>query len=144
MSQPQDPKGNQFYAEYGSFYNGSGAAIAKGVPVAIEADGDIIATATANLHHVIGVAAKAIPDGESGLVLLKGYCDYLVTDGGVAVATDLAIQVLDAGTTGGVTSAELIATPTLCHNILGVPLADDTGNVGIAWINPGGVGSGAT
>lgn len=137
MSTIGDPKLNQFYTEHGSFLNGSAAAIARGVPVYIDSSGDVHASATAGLIYTMGVAAKAIGIGEAGLILLKGYCDYIVTDGNVAV-TDLVLHAIDGGVCSGATEAEIEADPTLAYHVIGKNLAADTGTVGICWIDPGG------
>jgi len=117
-------------------------AVTKGYAVSLASAGTITASATADLSSVIGVAAETAASGELCKVLVRGFCDYVVTDGLVA-ATDLVLHVINGGTCSGATEAEITADPTLGYHVFAKNLlAADSGTTGTCYVNAGAGGSG--
>ena len=107
----------------------------RGYAVAMDVSGDITNAATATLHAVCGVAYKSGVAGETILVQVLGYCDYVVTDGDAAAA-DMVLAAVDGGTTVGMTEAELAADITLGFNVIGRNLGDDSSTAGRCLLCP--------
>ena len=138
-----DPVGDEHFAIFAPFV-ATDAAISRGDVVCMDGSGDVIASATANLSRVVGVASNDAAVGEIVMVQIYGYCDYVTTDGDLATS-DLALQALDGGVAGGVTEAEIAADGTLGFHIFarGLGVAD-TGTVGTCFITAMGANSGTT
>ena len=85
-----------------------------------------------NSYRVAGVAAQTVAAAGWGWIQTAGYCDYIITDEGVAVATDIAIVAIDTETCGGATAANLnsVAATGGALAAFGFPLADDADTVG--------------
>lgn len=73
-----------------------------------------------NLDIVIGVADAAITSGEMGPVIISGYCDYVLTDGTVAVGDPLVPHTV-AGEASVMAAGEE-------HLVFGHALSTDTGS----------------
>lgn len=121
------------------------AAVTRGSAVCVDSNGDVADSATATLSRVIGVAYENIDSGSVGRIQTKGYCDYLVTDEGLAT-DDVRIQALNGGISGGITETEITADPTLAYNTFAIALGvADEAAVGKCYITGGGYsGGGAT
>lgn len=132
-----DPKGNQHSVKIESFLNGSASALSRGDCVSMDGNGDILASATANLHTRVGIVYSDIAAGEAGLVQTGGYCDYVTTDGSV-LATDLVLVAADGGVAQGAAATDIASNPTLAFHVLGANLAVDDVNTGYVLLNPGG------
>lgn len=77
-----------------------------------------------------GVWAAAVSGGNSGFILRRGYCDYLVTDGGVAKGDPL---VCDGGATPTFIADTAAAGEE--HAVVAHADADDVASVGTAYID---------
>lgn len=106
----------------------AGVAISKGQLVTIShsaADGYTVVLANSGAvatGKVFGVAKEAIASGSFGEVIVKGFCDYMVTDGGVTSG-----QALLSGGTAGAAHGAAITTAN--SYIFGQAMAADSGTV---------------
>ena len=125
------------FKEYGGAYETylTSAAVTKGYVVAIASTGTVAHAATATLHQVIGVATQDAASGEEVQVQVRGFNDFVVTDGNVA-ATDLVLCAVNGGTTVGHTEAEIEADPTLAYHVIGRNLGADVSTAGICYVGP--------
>lgn len=142
MAEIFDPRGDQHFKKLVPML--CAGTCTYGYGVSMDSSGDITNSATATLTAVVGVCAESGVAGDVVMVQISGFCDYIVTDGGVA-STDLVLHVINGGTVSGATEVEITADPTIGYAVVGKNLlAADAGTVGACWINAMGTGGGAT
>ncbi|MBK6900127.1 MAG: hypothetical protein IPH09_12995 [bacterium] len=109
----------------------------RGYGVSLDSSGYITNSATATLWAVVGIAMKAGVAGDTIPVLVKGWCDFGISDGNIA-ATDYYVYVVDGGTLNGATLAEAAGTNnTLLAQAVGkCPVAADSGTTISFWVSP--------
>ena len=102
--------------------------LSKGTLVQMSNLDGVNVSAAAASTFVVGVMAEDALSGEYCKVQVKGYCDYIVTDGGVTSTQALV------PTSSGVCDSVAGASATVFR--FGVALADDVGTVlSSAWID---------